>query len=132
MLRQAAAHQPVDPGAYEALAAAAERASLLPEAKDALERLVTLARDEAAESALAARIAGLALRLHDPAEAVRWLERAVLAAPDDTTLLPRLAEAELAEGSPERARETVQRAAAAGVYSPLLQEVSLQLDKRRR
>ena len=132
VLRQAASHQPVDPGAYEALAAAAERASLLPEAKDALERLVTLARDEAAESALAARIAGLALRLHDPAEAVRWLERALLAAPYDTTLLPRLAEAELAEGSPERARETVQRAAAAGVYSPLLQEVSLQLDKRRR
>ena len=86
----------------------------------------------AAEAAPARASPRLALRLNDPADAVRWLERAVLAAPYDTTLLPRLAEAQLAEGSPERARETVQRAAAAGVYSPLLQEVSLQLDKRRR
>ena len=57
VLRAATAQLPVDPRAYETLATAAERADRLPEAKDALERLRTLARDERTEAAICARIA---------------------------------------------------------------------------
>jgi Flp pilus assembly protein TadD len=129
-LRAATAQLPVDPRAYETLAVAAERADRLAEAKDALERLRTLARDEPTQAAAAARIAGLALRLDDPADAVRWLERAMRATNGDASLLPRLAEAQLASGAPALARETVQRAVAAGISSPTLQQVTAKLAKR--
>ena len=52
------------------------------------------------------------------------------ATPRDATLLPRLAEAQLASGAPALARETVERAVAAGISSPTLQQVSAQLAKR--
>ncbi len=130
VLHAATAQLPMDPRAYETLATAAERADRLAEAKDALEQLRTLARDEHTEAATSARIAALALRLKDPADAVRWLERAIRATPHDTTLLPRLAEAQLASGAPALARQTVERAVAAGISSPTLQQVSAQLAKR--
>ena len=100
VLRQAAAQVPVDPRAYEALATAAEAAALVPEAKEALERLAALVREPRSQAATCARIAALALRLNDPADAIRWMERAMRATPRDATLLPRLAEAQLAERSP--------------------------------
>jgi tetratricopeptide (TPR) repeat protein len=128
-LRAAIAQLPVDPAAYEALATAAESADRLLEAKDALERLRLLARDERADAALCGRIAALALRLKDPGDAVRWLDRAVRATPHDAALLPRLAEAQLASGAPDLARETVERAVAAGISSPTLQHVTAQLAK---
>jgi tetratricopeptide (TPR) repeat protein len=130
VLRAATVEIPVDPRALETLAVAAERADRLLDAKDALERVRTLARDEREQAAVCARIAGLALRLKDPADAVRWLERAVRATPRDATLLPRLAEAQLASGAPALARETVQRAVAAGISSPTLLQVSAQLPKQ--
>jgi tetratricopeptide (TPR) repeat protein len=130
-LRAAIAQLPVDPAAYEALATAAESADRLLEAKDALERLRMLARDERADAAVCGRIAALALRLKDPGDAVRWLERAARATPRDTTILPRLAEAQLASGAPDLARETVERAVAAGVSSPTLQHIATQLARRR-
>jgi predicted Zn-dependent protease len=102
----------------------------LMEAKDALERLRMLTRDERSDAAVCGRIATLALRLKDPGDAVRWLERAVRATPGDATLLPRLAEAQLASGAPDLARETVQRALAAGISSLALQHVTAQLAKR--
>jgi tetratricopeptide (TPR) repeat protein len=130
MLRAATAQLPVDPLALDTLATAAERAERLPEAKDALERLRTLARDERGQAAICARVASIALRLKDPGDAVRWLERALQATPRDATLLPRLAEAQLASGAPALARETVARAEAAGISSPTLVQVSAQLAKR--
>jgi tetratricopeptide (TPR) repeat protein len=132
VLREAAAQVPADSRAYETLATAAERATLLQESKDALERVAALARDERTQAAAYARIAALSLRLHDSADAIRWLERALRATPRDATLLPRLAEAQLADGAPDLARETFIRAVAAGVDSPALQRVSAQLEKRRR
>jgi tetratricopeptide (TPR) repeat protein len=132
VLREAAAQAPADPRACEALATAAEAAALLPEAKESLERLAALTRDERKQAATCARIAGLALRLKDPADALRWMERAVRATPRDTTLLPRLAEAQLAAGAPDLARETAQRAVAAGIDSPTLQQVSRRTTPRRR
>jgi tetratricopeptide (TPR) repeat protein len=130
VLRAATAQLPVDPLALDTLATAAERAERLPEAKDALERLRTLARDERGQAAICARVASIALRLKDPGDAVRWLERALQATPRDATLLPRLAEAQLASGAPALARETVARAEAAGISSPTLVQVSAQLAKR--
>jgi Flp pilus assembly protein TadD len=131
-LRDAAAQVPVDPLALETLAAAAERAALLPEARDALERLAALARDERTQAATYARIAGLALRMREPADAVRWLERAIRATPRDATILPRLAEAQFAAGTPDLARETIHRAVAAGVDALTLERVVAQVEKRRR
>ena len=130
MLRAATVQLPVDPRALETLATAAERAERMPEAKAALERMRTLARDEREAAAICARVAGIALRLKDAGDAVRWLERALDATPRDATLLPRLAEAQLASGAPALARETVARAEAAGISSPTLVQVSAQLAKR--
>jgi uncharacterized protein HemY len=90
-----------------------------------------LTRDERSDAAVCGRIATLALRLKDPGDAVRWLERAARATPRDTTILPRLAEAQLASGAPDLARETVERAVAAGVSSPTLQHIATQLARRR-
>jgi tetratricopeptide (TPR) repeat protein len=131
VLREAAAQVPADPRAYEALATAAEAARLVPEAKDALERLAAVARDERTQAATCTRIATLALHLNDPADALRWIERAIRATPRDATLLPHLAEAQLAGGAADQARETVHRAIAAGVDTPTLQQVTARLDKRR-
>ena len=132
VLREAAAQEPLDPDACQVLAMAAERAGLVTEAKRALERLAPLARDERAQAALFARIAALALRVPDPPEAVRWLEQAVRATPRDATLLPPLAEAQLADGAPDLARETIARAVAAGIDPATLHQITARLAKGRR
>jgi tetratricopeptide (TPR) repeat protein len=132
VLREAASRVPVEPEACEALATAAERTGALPEARDALERLAALARDERTQAATYARIATLALRQKAPADAVEALERALRATPRDAMLLPRLAEAQLAAGMPDLAGATASRASGLGIESPVLDRVSRSLEERGR
>jgi tetratricopeptide (TPR) repeat protein len=124
VLREAASRVPVEPEACEALATAAEGTGALDEARDALERLGALARDERTQAATYLRIAAIALRQQAPADAVQALERALRATPRDATLLPRLAEAQLAAGMPDQAEATANRARDLGLESPLLHRVN--------
>jgi tetratricopeptide (TPR) repeat protein len=128
VLRDAASRVPVDLEACEALASAAEQTGALSDARDALERVAVLARDERTQASTYARIAAIALRQKAPADAVRALERALQATPRDATLLPRLAEAQLAAGEPDLARATAHRAVAAGIDTPTLHRVTARLE----
>jgi len=132
VLREAAARVPVNPEACRFLASAAEATGALPEAREALERAATLAIDERDQAAAYARVAGVALRMHDPSDAVRWLDRAVRATPRDGSLLPRLAEAQLAAGTVDAARETIRLALAAGVDTPALRAVRTRVENLSR
>ena len=123
VLREVTSHLPVDPLAFERLATAAERTGGLAEAREALVRYAALANDERERARSAARVAALSLRLHEPAVAAAWLDRALVTTPQDPSLLSRLAEAQLAAGDLASARETVARAVASGVRTPSLNHV---------
>jgi tetratricopeptide (TPR) repeat protein len=123
VLREVTSHLPVDPLAFERLGTAAERAGALGEAREALVRYAALADDERGRSRAAARVAEISLRLREPAVAAAWFDRALVAAPQDGALLSKLAEAQLAAGLHDAARETLARAVASGVKTPALQRV---------
>lgn len=123
-LRTAASQLPVEPVVFERLAAAAERAGQLAEARDALARYVSLVDDQRAHAAAASRLAAWAWHLGQPADAARWLERLAQLTPLDEALVVRLAQAQLASGAPERARQTIAAARAAGVDSPAVQQLA--------
>jgi tetratricopeptide (TPR) repeat protein len=127
VLRSAAARLPADPVIFERLATAAERAGQLTEARDALARYLSLVDDEKAHAAAANRLAAWSLRLGQPADAARWLERLWQLAPRDDTVPARLAEAQLASGALDRARHTVTRARASGLDTPALRKVEAAL-----
>ena len=76
----------------------------------------------------ASRIASLSLRLNDPAGAVRWLEQASSAAPEDLHLVALLADAQLRARDRSSAIATV----AAGLKKDPGNVVLLQLSRRAR
>jgi tetratricopeptide (TPR) repeat protein len=123
VLREVTTHLPVDPIAFERLGTAAERAGALAEAREALARYAALADDEQGRATAAQRVAEISLRLKEPAVAAAWFDRALVATPQDATLLSKLAEAQLASGQADAARETVARALASGVRTPGLERV---------
>jgi tetratricopeptide (TPR) repeat protein len=123
VLREVTTHLPVDPIAFERLGTAAERVGALIEAREALARYAALADDERQRARAAERVAAISLRLREPAVAAAWFDRALVVTPQDADLLSKLAEAQLASGQPDAARETVARALASGVRTAGIQKV---------
>ncbi len=108
-LQQAIARFPIEPAAFLFYATAAEREHHLEEARQALVSYGALVSGDAGFGARAAHIASLSLRLDDPAAAVDWLRRAVLANPQDVKLLLQLADAQIRAEDRDAARATIAR-----------------------
>jgi tetratricopeptide (TPR) repeat protein len=129
VLREVTSHLPVDPLAFERLATAAERSGGVIEAREALIRYAALADDERERARAAARVAELSLQLKEPAVAAAWFDRALVTRPQDPGLLSSLAEAQLAAGDLDSARETVARAVASGVRTSSLARIEQALER---
>jgi tetratricopeptide (TPR) repeat protein len=93
---------PVNPSAFLEYAAVAERHHHLEAARDALIRYGAIAADDRDAPQRAWRIGTLSLRMNEPAIAVMWLQRAVVAMPDDPRLLAALGDAESRSGGHPR------------------------------
>jgi predicted Zn-dependent protease len=78
---------------------------------------------------VASQIAGLSLRLGEPAVAVRWLDRAVDENGPTPSLLSRLAEAALKAGDIERARAAVSDGLRSAPDDPALQQLKRRLPR---
>lgn len=112
-LQRAATRHPIDPVALPSLADAAEQLGRVAEARDALVKHATLDGDRAPAAIAAqraARIARLCDQLDDTPGAIRWLERAVAAAPDEAHYPARLARVQWDAGLTAEARATLGRA----------------------
>lgn len=110
-LQRATATFPVDPLAFYYLAEAAERRGDAESARRALvdyQALSGVDRDPRRAAALAIRIGDLSRRTGHASAAVSWYQRGIGADPD-AALLVRLAEAQLAAGTPDAARATLTR-----------------------
>jgi predicted Zn-dependent protease len=131
ILRDSTRQLPVEENAYLHLADAAQRLGRAAEARRALLSYITLTDDDRQIAASASRIAELSLRLRDAPAAVRWLSRAIRLHPDDAMLHARLAEAHLAAGDPNTARQALDLALAHGAdeTTPLLRQLASQLEK---
>lgn len=112
MLEEATRREPIEPGAFFYLAEAAERCNHPARARQALVDYRTLAGSEddgRRDAAMAERIAGLSMRLHDPKAAAEWYRRAIDADAANASLLVHLASAELDAGDSTGARTAVGR-----------------------
>jgi len=127
-LRQATERFPVEPSAFVQYAAVAEASNRLEAARRALIQYGLLVVNDADFISRASRIASLSLRLNDPGDAVRWLQQASSAAPEDLHLMALLADAQLRAGDRAAARVTV----AAGLKKDAGNVVLLQLAHRAR
>jgi len=115
VLQEAVTKYPLDPRAFLYLADAAEGLGHVPDARQALLRYQALAGDDpdaSAQAQRATRIADLSWRMSDPATAAVWLKQAADAGQSSARLLGRLAEAQIACGDKDGARETIRRALA--------------------
>src|SRR5436190_1891957 len=113
MLQDATTREPVDPTAFFYLADAAERCEHPKVARQALVDYRTLTgdeRDARRRVAMAERIGALSMRAQDAPAAVTWFTRALDAGGPDTVILVHLAQAQIAAGDPDAARQTVARA----------------------
>jgi tetratricopeptide (TPR) repeat protein len=113
MLEEATRREPVDAAAFFYLAEAAERCDHPARARQALLDYRTLTGSDGEgrrAAAMAERIAGLSMRLHDPKSAARWYRRALDADDTNAALLVHLASAELDAGDSTGARSAVGRA----------------------
>ena len=113
MLQDATTREPVDPAAFFYLADAAERCEHPKVARQALVDYRTLTgeeRDARRRVAMAERIGALSMRAQDAPAAVTWFTRALDAGGPDTVILVHLAQAQIAAGDPDAARQTVARA----------------------
>jgi Flp pilus assembly protein TadD len=106
-LQQATRRYPVEPSAFLAYAAAAERQNHFDAARAALIEYESLVPGEADFAGRAASIGRLSLRLNDPASAVAWFRRASAASPADPRLVAALAEAQLLNGDSAAAAATI-------------------------
>jgi predicted Zn-dependent protease len=112
MLEEATRREPIEPGAFFYLAEAAERCNHPARARQALVDYQTLTGgedDRRRGAAMAERIAGLSMRLHDPRTAAEWYRRALEADAANASLLVHLASAELEAGDSTGARSAVGR-----------------------
>jgi len=107
VLRQAMERFPVEPSAFLHYASVAEVSNRLEAARKALIQYGVLVTADADFVNRASRIASLSLRLNDTAGAVRWLQEASSAAPEDLHLVALLADAQLRAGDREDARRTI-------------------------
>lgn len=123
-LQQAMTRYPVDPEAFLVYAEVAERQNHLTAARTALMAHGNLAGDDEAFAARATEIAGLSLRLNEPAAAAAWFQRASDAAPGDIRLLAALADAHMKAGDRDRARAVIARGLEKDPKSALLLALS--------
>jgi tetratricopeptide (TPR) repeat protein len=127
-LTEAAGKRPAGQDTFFWLDEAEQRSGHLREARDALVRYWALA--EPRPPALAARIGELSTRIDDHDAAARWLARAAAHPTADVPLLLRLAEAELAAGNDEGARQAVSRGLTRAPDDPRLKKLDAELDRR--
>jgi tetratricopeptide (TPR) repeat protein len=110
-LERAISTLPVDPVAFLALGEVAHRRQDVALARQALARYLELIGSErSGPSHRLARVGTLALAVNQPSIAVDWLRHAADSAPDQASLLGRLAHAEWLAGRPDAARATLARA----------------------
>jgi tetratricopeptide (TPR) repeat protein len=128
VLRQATERFPVEPSAFVQYAAVAEVSNRLEAARRALIQYGLLVVNDSEFANRAAHIASLSLRLNDAPTAVRWLEQASTAAPQDMHLVAQLADAQLRTGDRAGARATV----AAGLKKDSGNVILQQLARRAR
>ncbi len=112
MLWQATQRLPVDPAAFRHLAAASERLGRLAAARDALMRYAALVADPDEVQSLAAQVADLSLRVHEPQTAKVWAQKAIDRNHPDPFPLGLLADAQWRLGEQEAARATLAQALA--------------------
>jgi tetratricopeptide (TPR) repeat protein len=107
-LQEAATKLPVAPETFRHLAAAASRQGDTRQARDALVRFVALQPGSSVSRDVAYQIGEWSLRLREPATATAWLVRALDSASPDPRVTADLADAYIASGRPDTARETVE------------------------
>jgi tetratricopeptide (TPR) repeat protein len=107
-LSDATTRLPVSPDTFRHLATAASRAGDTRQARDALLRFVALQPGAAVSREVAYQIGEWSLALREPATASAWLVRAMDTATPDPAVSADLANAYLATGRPNAARETVE------------------------
>lgn len=111
MLTQATQKLPADPLAFYYLSEASEQTGARDVARAALLDYLALAGENLRAErrvAIAVRVANLSMDLNEPATAVEWFERAA-AGGAGTSVLLRLADAQLRNGQLDRARETIDK-----------------------
>lgn len=109
-LTQATERLPAVPASFLQHASVAERLNHFEPARRSLMTYEALQPEDREFAAHAQQIAGLSMRLNDPATAIDWLERASRLAPTDTKILLPLAEAQLKAGERDAAQATIARA----------------------
>lgn len=110
ILQQATTRYPIEPSAFLFYANAAERQDHLDVARGALIEYGSLVRDDTTLVNRATRIAALSMQLNDPTTAIEWLQRILVATPNDVRILALIADARWKMGDLDAARETVARA----------------------
>jgi Tfp pilus assembly protein PilF len=108
-LERATTRYPIDPAALLLQSTTAERMNDPDTARHALIKYVAIVPDGAEFAAHAAHIGALSLRVNDVATAVEWLQRAIVAAPNDVRALTSLADAQVRSGDLDAARITIAR-----------------------
>lgn len=108
-LQLATTRYPIEPTALVFYATAAERQSHVDVARRALLEYRDLVSNDRDLVPHATRIAAWSMRLNDSRTAVRWLNRASAAAPNDLRLMASLADAQLRSGDRVAARATIAR-----------------------
>ena len=106
-LAQATSVLPAEPIGFFYLSGAAERRGHLTEARDALVKYASLIDDDNQRRLHSGQIAGLSLRMNDPAAAVVWAQRAIDREHPDPPLFGVLADAQFRLGQIDAARTTV-------------------------
>jgi Flp pilus assembly protein TadD len=104
ILQEAVTRYPVDESAFLEYATLAEKQNQFEAARRALVSYEAIAPETAD---VASRIGSLSLRLNDAPTAVKWLERAADAAPNDVRSLASLADAQLRAGDRDAASATI-------------------------
>jgi tetratricopeptide (TPR) repeat protein len=106
-LQEAATRLPVAPETFRHLAAAASQQGDTRQARDALLRFVALQPGSSVSRDVAYQIGEWSLRLREPKAATAWLVRALDSTAPDPMVTADLADAYIASGRPDAAREAV-------------------------
>jgi tetratricopeptide (TPR) repeat protein len=110
VFRDAAQRFPIDPEVLPHFATVAQRLGHLDQARQALITYSVLVDEDREQAVYAVRIADLSMQLNDAAGAIAWYQKLEELGATDSTLLLRLAEAQLKAGQTDNARSSVQRA----------------------
>ena len=128
--REAARRFPTDPSSLLPYAAVAQRLGHLDEARHALVRYSILVDQDRHPAQRAATIADLSVALDDSAAALSWYGKAAALAPENASILARLADAQSRSGQIERARATLQHAIEIDPADPAVRAVVRRLQPR--